>query len=125
MQSATVLLLRDGHVLAVSRGDDLDDWGMPGGHVEPGETPAETAARELLEETGAEVDPADLMLVYRQGGCSTFVSRQPVWVPRGRGEIVWESPEGVAAWIPVEALACESCTFGQANARMLVDLGLV
>lgn len=35
----------------VSRG-----WDIPGGHREPGETPMQTAAREVFEETGAEAE---------------------------------------------------------------------
>ena len=34
---------------------DRDTWEIPGGHIEPGERPVEAAARELQEETGAEI----------------------------------------------------------------------
>lgn len=38
-----------------SSGVQRGTWCVPGGHLEPGETPAECAARELLEETGVSV----------------------------------------------------------------------
>lgn len=41
---------------------DPEKWGPPGGHLEPGEDPAAGAARELLEETGVRLDPAELHL---------------------------------------------------------------
>jgi 8-oxo-dGTP pyrophosphatase MutT (NUDIX family) len=37
-------------------------WITPGGGMEPGESPAQTAARELWEETGLEVKPDELGL---------------------------------------------------------------
>lgn len=42
---------------------DPDCWGLSGGHLEPGETPAEGALRELEEETGVRLDPGDLRAV--------------------------------------------------------------
>lgn len=37
-------------------GDQKGKWGPPAGHLEPGETPEETAIRETKEETGLDVE---------------------------------------------------------------------
>lgn len=42
----------EGKVLAVSRKDDPNDLGLPGGKAEDGETPFEAVVREVEEETG-------------------------------------------------------------------------
>ncbi|WP_229068104.1 NUDIX domain-containing protein [Actinoplanes sp. DH11] len=69
MIACTFLLDRTGGVLLQLRDDKApyypNVWGLPGGEIEPGETPAEGAARELLEESGLRAD-APLRLFLRQ-----------------------------------------------------------
>jgi 8-oxo-dGTP pyrophosphatase MutT (NUDIX family) len=40
------------HVLLVKPRAERDRWGVPKGHIEPGETPTQCAVREVIEETG-------------------------------------------------------------------------
>ena len=52
---AGAFIIRDEEILFLNH-KKLDMWLMPGGHVEEGETPDETAVRETLEETGFEIE---------------------------------------------------------------------
>jgi ADP-ribose pyrophosphatase YjhB (NUDIX family) len=48
-------------------------WAIPGGYLESGETLAEGAARELYEETGVLLEPAQLQLYIT--GAITFINQ--------------------------------------------------
>lgn len=56
MRAAIIYLTSAGKVLLLKRCPTAetapDMWGLPGGHIEPEETPAQAAVRELREETG-------------------------------------------------------------------------
>ncbi|MGW0655888.1 NUDIX domain-containing protein [Streptomyces umbrinus] len=73
-----VAVTDDSRVALIERDFDPYEghWALPGGHVDEGETSRAAAARELLEETGVQVAPADL----KQIG----VFDQPGRDPRGR-----------------------------------------
>lgn len=52
--SAKAVIVRDGRVLLAR--NDRDEWELPGGRVERGESPAAAAVREIAEETGLLVE---------------------------------------------------------------------
>jgi len=86
-------------------------WALPKGLVDPGESPAETAVREVLEETGVGgrlVEKlGDVKYVYSRGGERIFkiVSFYLLRAGRGRiGEIEERMRIEVAEarWLPLE-----------------------
>jgi len=60
-----IIIEKDGMILLGKRKNAAGEglYGLPGGHVEPGETVIQTAIRELQEETGLKVQPDDLELI--------------------------------------------------------------
>lgn len=66
--AANAVFSPDGEMLWGRRRDN-GLWSTPSGHLEPGEDPREGGARELFEEAGIDVDPAELQgLGSRQSG---------------------------------------------------------
>jgi 8-oxo-dGTP pyrophosphatase MutT (NUDIX family) len=62
--SSAVMVLEtaDGEILTV-KSNYKPYWTLPGGIVDPGETPRECALRETLEEVGIKVDPTEVEFV--------------------------------------------------------------
>ncbi len=63
MKVSAVCVYDDAGRLLTVRKAGTEKFMHPGGKPEPGENAAEAAARELREEVGIEVDPADLVLL--------------------------------------------------------------
>jgi len=71
MRTAYAIAFKDDKFLMVwHRG--RNGWEMPGGHVEEGETSAQAAAREFLEEAGYEID---IVAVRDIGYCDVCAAR--------------------------------------------------
>ena len=79
MPGAMVALERDdGRILLTKRTDD-GTWCLPAGAAEPGGSFARTAIDELAEETGIEVEPADLVPF----GCLSESEAHTIRYPNG------------------------------------------
>lgn len=64
------IIAQDGRMLLIQRADN-GQWAMPGGGFEVGETPAEGAVREALEETGIRCRPVVLVGVFDSRLCNS------------------------------------------------------
>ena len=63
MPGVTAVVINDRDEVLLQLRRDTDTWAPPSGGVEPGETVAETAIREVLEETGIEIQPEAVVAV--------------------------------------------------------------
>jgi 8-oxo-dGTP pyrophosphatase MutT (NUDIX family) len=93
------------------RGKPAGTWALPKGLVDPGESPAETAVREVREETGVEgrlVEKlGDVRYVYTRDGARIFKVVSFFLLRAGRGRIgaideAMRIEVAEARWLPLE-----------------------
>jgi len=100
---ALACVARAGEVLLVKHGYDLGLWGLPGGMVEPDESTADAAVREVREETGLVVVVTGLLAVGDRGDRliivhgAEVVSGEERPDPAEIEEVRWFSREDLAA----------------------------
>jgi 8-oxo-dGTP diphosphatase len=91
-------------LVAVVRLRKRDEWVLPKGKLDDGETPRAAARREVLEETGHNVTVHEFLgtLVYESGGRSKVVH---YWRMEAGGEQAYELMHDVRAvdWLPLDA----------------------
>ena len=74
--AATCIVDRDGKILMIRRASQpgMGLWSVPGGYVDRGEVVEEAAAREVLEETGLEVEVQRLVGLFSEQGHPVIVA---------------------------------------------------
>ncbi|MGZ6998689.1 MAG: NUDIX hydrolase N-terminal domain-containing protein [Acidimicrobiia bacterium] len=100
----------DGRILLVHR-SDTDNWGLISGWVDPGESPEETAVREVREEVGLEVTGIELVDVLGRPASARFgphavvsviylctVAPDPVTISHEAFAAEYRDPADVEAW---------------------------
>jgi 8-oxo-dGTP pyrophosphatase MutT (NUDIX family) len=100
----------DGRLLLQRRADD-GRWGLPGGWLDPGETPEQGVAREVLEETGIVIEVGKLAVVIPKlaqlpSGPHSMVGLTYLCTATGGElrsdhesfEVAWRRPDEITDW---------------------------
>lgn len=116
--AAVILIEQDGMLLAVSRKNDHQDLGLPGGKIEPGESPISAACREAVEELDRPICNPILVDVANIKGISVFIYRADLignidkkYVNKEGALVTWAAPSRI-------------CTgsFGKFNKKFVLPL---
>ena len=112
--AASAAVFRGGRVLIARRANPPQLWSLPGGKVEPGESPAQAAVREVREETGVKIEivaPAgerEVVLPNARYRIHAFAARWRAGEARPGPEasaVEWVKPEELARYTTSEGLA--------------------
>ena len=113
--AATALIYKggvfDSELLGVSRKDNAELFGLPGGKVDPGEDTYAAMVREVFEETGLSVEKAIPFFFREEDGFLAVVYLVTKW----SGDVS-TTEAGRVEWIDFEVLKRGS--FAEYNARL-------
>lgn len=120
--AVSLLVIRDDlKLLAVSRKDDPNSFGLPGGKVDPGELPRRAVVREVKEETGLDIWRAVHVFSGICEGDTRYFNIN--YIATSISGLPKQQPgEGRVAWIPYQLLFFGA--FGEYNHRLMTHLGL-
>jgi len=118
---SSAVIIRDGHALVFEEKNDAGElkYNLPGGHVEPGETPIDALVREVLEETGMMGEPVSFLQMV----VNTWERNHSVLMcfsVRVAADAVVVSEEGITIrWMTAQEIADlpdDRCVFGTKTA---------
>lgn len=115
-EAVQIVLLNDkGEVLAVSRKDNHEDFGLVGGKVDPEDVnPIAAAKRETKEETGLDITNLRLIYAMHRNGRMGYT-----YLADWSGEIFTEEPH-VVKWTSFDTII--DGTFGYWNQQVAISL---
>jgi 8-oxo-dGTP diphosphatase len=118
---ASIVLVRDeeGRFACVTRPEPPHELAFPGGHIDPGESPAEAASRELFEETGIHASRLREIGTTESpiDGRTVHVFEAQRW--SGPGQAI--EPATTFAWLSAEELYRQSALYRQTVLELLVE----
>ncbi len=121
-RQASVIFIQneDGLVLTVSRKTNSSKIGLPGGKIDPGESPEQAAIRELKEECGLDASNLRHVFTYQDVGC--FKTHTFIGDVKGT---IQTTEKGVIRWVEPKALLNpEHSPYSKYNSLLFKKLGI-
>jgi 8-oxo-dGTP diphosphatase len=106
------VVIRDNELLMVKRGREPARglWSIPGGRLERGEYLSDAVRREVKEETGLEVEVADLLGLFEVVGDPHYVILDYLASPIKESDPSAGDDVDEVRWVPLNEIANLDCT---------------